>query len=203
MFKRILNYLLRNIRGGVFKVKVNSLVLLRGSWVSLSARVVIEANGRFGLGVNSKVMENALILIGKNCELLLGSNTSIDRGGEVTTANGARIVIGSGTGIGSYCNIRSDKSIIIGDNCYIAQFVTVADGGYEFRNRAFPIARSRYNTSEVIIGNNVWLGAGVIVLPGVIIGDGSVVGAGSVVVKDIPAYAVAVGNPAKVIAYRQ
>lgn len=51
----------------------------------------------------------------------------------------------------------------------------------------------------ITIGNNVWLGGGVIVCPGVTIGDDAVVGAGAVVVKDIPAGAVAVGNPAKVI----
>ncbi|XBH22260.1 sugar O-acetyltransferase [Jonesiaceae bacterium BS-20] len=51
----------------------------------------------------------------------------------------------------------------------------------------------------IVIGNNVWLGGGVIVCPGVTIGDNSVIGAGAVVTKDIPANVVAVGNPAKVI----
>ena len=53
--------------------------------------------------------------------------------------------------------------------------------------------------SHVHIGNNVWLGAGVIVMPGVTIGDNSVIGAGSVVTKDIPSNVVAVGNPCKPI----
>ena len=48
-------------------------------------------------------------------------------------------------------------------------------------------------------GKNCWLGAGVIVLPGITIGDGSVIGAGSVVTKDIPAGAIAVGNPCRVL----
>ncbi len=51
----------------------------------------------------------------------------------------------------------------------------------------------------VVIGNNVWLGAGVIILPGVTIGDNTIIGAGSVVTKDIPAGVVAVGNPCKVM----
>ena len=51
----------------------------------------------------------------------------------------------------------------------------------------------------VNIGNNVWIGAGAIILPGVSIGDNSVIGAGSVVTKDIPANVVAVGNPCKVL----
>lgn len=49
------------------------------------------------------------------------------------------------------------------------------------------------------IGNNVWLGGGVIVCPGVTIGDNSVIGAGSVVTKDVPANVVAAGNPCRVI----
>ncbi len=51
----------------------------------------------------------------------------------------------------------------------------------------------------ITIGNNVWLGGGVIVCPGVTIGDNTVVGAGSVVVKDLPPNVVAVGNPARVV----
>jgi maltose O-acetyltransferase len=51
----------------------------------------------------------------------------------------------------------------------------------------------------ITIGDNVWLGGGVIVLPGVSIGDDSVIGAGSVVTKDVPAGVVAVGSPARVV----
>lgn len=57
-------------------------------------------------------------------------------------------------------------------------------------------------TKPVIIKDFVWCGANVIILPGVTIGEGCVIGAGSVVTHDIPDYAVAAGNPAKVIKYR-
>ena len=65
-----------------------------------------------------------------------------------------------------------------------------------------PIRLQESNAQPVLIGNDVWIGAGAIVLKGVTIGDGAVVGAGSVVTKDIPAGAIAVGNPAKVVRYR-
>jgi acetyltransferase-like isoleucine patch superfamily enzyme len=54
----------------------------------------------------------------------------------------------------------------------------------------------------VTIGNDVWLGAAVIIMSGVTVGDGAVIGAGAVVTKDIPNYAIAVGNPARVLRYR-
>lgn len=55
---------------------------------------------------------------------------------------------------------------------------------------------------DIRIGNDVWIGRNVLVLPGVDIGDGVIVGAGSVVTKDVPAYAVVAGNPARVRRYR-
>ena len=53
--------------------------------------------------------------------------------------------------------------------------------------------------APITVGNNVWFGSNIVVLPGVNIGDGAVIGAGSVVTKNVPAYTVVVGNPAKVL----
>lgn len=62
------------------------------------------------------------------------------------------------------------------------------------------LRRAKYEAAKpIVIGNNVWLGGGVIVLPGITIGENTVVGAGAVVSRDLPANVVAVGNPARVI----
>ena len=75
--------------------------------------------------------------------------------------------------------------------------VTIATAGHpilpQLRREAY-----QYN-APVHIGENCWLGAGVIVLPGITIGDNTVIGAGSVVTKDLPANVVAVGNPCRVL----
>ena len=87
----------------------------------------------------------------------------------------------------------------IGNNVQIAPNVGLYTAGHpvhpDSRNSGYEYG------IDITIGNNVWLGGGVIVLPGVTIGDNAVIGAGAVVTKDIPANAIAAGNPAKVIRY--
>lgn len=93
--------------------------------------------------------------------------------------------------------ILDGAKVRIGDNAFIAPNVGIYTAGHPLdadrRNKGLEYAY------PVTIGNNVWIGAGVIILPGVTIGDNAVIGAGSVVTKDIPANTLAVGNPCRVI----
>lgn len=90
-----------------------------------------------------------------------------------------------------------DTDIYVGDSVLFGPNVVVAVAGHpvdpELRRKV-----AQFNLT-VHIGNNVWIGAGAIILPGITIGDNSVIGAGSVVTKDIPANVVAVGNPCRVL----
>ncbi len=87
--------------------------------------------------------------------------------------------------------------VTIGDNVQIAPNVLISTAGHPIH----PVSRnSGYEYGlPITIGDNVWLGGGVILLPGVTIGDNAVIGAGSVVTKDIPADVIAVGNPCRVL----
>ena len=89
-----------------------------------------------------------------------------------------------------------DTDIYIGDNVLIGPNVVLATANHPVRPDIRRKA-AQYNL-PIHIGNNVWLGAGVIVVPGVNIGDNTVVGAGSIVTKDLPADCVAFGNPCRV-----
>ena len=90
-----------------------------------------------------------------------------------------------------------DTHIYVGDNVMFGPHVTLATPGHpilpQLRKKGY-----QYNI-PIRIGDNCWLGAGVVVLPGVTIGENTVVGAGSVVTRDIPPNVVAVGNPCRVL----
>ncbi len=90
-----------------------------------------------------------------------------------------------------------DGNIYVGDAVMFGPNVTVATAGHPVEPHLR--ARGIQFNADVHIGNNVWIGAGAVILPGVTIGDNSVIGAGSVVTKDIPPDVVAVGNPCRVL----
>lgn len=94
-------------------------------------------------------------------------------------------------------------------NCSIGRFCSISWGGslngmnhliHSFST--FSFQRDNVDHPKCNIGNDVWIGGNVVTVNGVCIGDGAIIGAGSVVTKDIPAYAIAVGNPARVVKYR-
>lgn len=114
-------------------------------------------------------------------EITIGDNCSIHDYAHVTAIN--RISIGN--------NVRTGKNVLITDNAHGASDPTLLETA--------PNYRPLYSKGAVVIEDNVWIGAKSSIMPGVTIGRGAIIGAGSVVTKDIPPYALAAGNPAKVI----
>lgn len=110
---------------------------------------------------------------------------------------GYQIHIGARTFINYGAVLLDVATIIIGEDVQIGPNVQLLTPTHPLDPEA---RRAKLEAAEPItIGDNVWLGGGVIVLPGVTIGENTVVGAGAVVTKDLPANVVAVGNPARVI----
>lgn len=110
---------------------------------------------------------------------------------------GHHVHLGSNVYINSNASLVDDGHIYIGDHVMFGPNVTIITAGHPIE----PELRSRqiqYNR-DVRIGDNVWIGAGAIVLPGVHIGENTVIGAGSIVTRDIPDNVVAVGNPCRVL----
>lgn len=110
---------------------------------------------------------------------------------------GSQIHVGARTFVNFGLVALDVVSITIGEDVQIATNVQLLTATHPIDPEP---RRAKWESGRpIVIGNNVWLGGGVIVCPGVTIGDNTVVGAGSVVVKDLPADVVAVGNPARVI----
>ena len=124
---------------------------------------------------------------------------------------GNNIYFGNNCEVNMNCTFLDDNIIRIGDNALIAPNVQIytafhptnaidrfgipkEDGSFEF---------CKTQTAPVIIGNNVWIGGGAIILPGVTIGNNVVIGAGSVVTKNIPDNVIAAGSPCRVIRRNQ
>jgi maltose O-acetyltransferase len=110
---------------------------------------------------------------------------------------GENITIGARTFINFNLTALDVAAITIGEDCQIGPNVQLLTPLHPIDPE--PRRDKLEAAKPIVIGDNVWLGGGVIVCPGVSIGENSVIGAGSVVAKDIPANAVAVGNPARVI----
>lgn len=110
---------------------------------------------------------------------------------------GYRIFVGDNFFANFDCVFLDAGKIVFGDNCMVGPKSMIL----AITHPLDPVARSHGVgiPKDVIIGNNVWLGAGVTILPGVTLGDNVVVGAGSVVTKSFPADVVIAGNPARII----
>ena len=108
---------------------------------------------------------------------------------------------------------QPEDKVVIGKFCSLAKDITIFGGGEHITSRAtaFPFVLmfaespqlvDGQNKGTTIIGNDIWIGLGATIMSGVKIGNGAVIGAKAVVAKDIPDYAIAVGNPARIVRYR-
>ena len=117
--------------------------------------------------------------------------------------NGKDFQVGTEAALGY--NFKSmNRTVKIGNNLMMAEDVLFLGGGHKFDRLDIPMGHQPSEPKTPLeIGDDVWIGARVMILPGCRnIGKGVIVGAGSVVTKDIPDYAIVGGNPAKVLKYR-
>jgi acetyltransferase-like isoleucine patch superfamily enzyme len=135
-------------------------------------------------------------------KMIMGPGTCIAP--NLSLRNGARIVMGADCHIGERSYLWAGDSsgrIILGDHVSLAPEVFITASDYQFV-AGVPFRDQPKRERDVTIGNDVWLGARVVVTAGVRIGDGCIVGAGAVVTRDLPANSIAAGVPARVIGAR-
>lgn len=162
------------------------LNLARYAWATLWFRHVRRCVGRGSVvGPHTRLINCANIRFGEEC--LLQDMVYIRAGAE------GRVEAGDRVAINSFCRIFGHGSVQIGDDAQIGPGTLITTTDHDFR------ADLEASFHPVVIGKRAWIGANVTILPGVTIGDYAVVGAGSVVNKSIPARAIAVGVPVRVI----
>jgi acetyltransferase-like isoleucine patch superfamily enzyme len=181
--------------------------MIRLKMIHFIASVIVKRRNSISVGVGTKL--NWLRLIAASGGVFIIGEDGIINAKCNFDKSSALIVIGNRCYIGKSNLIASD-SITIGDDVIISWGVTIVDHNshaaeWEYRKR--DVFDWHRNTKDwtgvkqkpVIIGNKVWIGFNAIILKGVTIGEGAIVGAGSVVTKDVPAFTIVAGNPARVI----
>lgn len=116
--------------------------------------------------------------------------------------NGKNIEIGQYCYIGPFAYINGVGDVVIKSGTLVGPYVKILSGTHNFRSDISIPYDSVVLKGKVLIEENVWIGSGVTILPGVSIGEGSIVGAGTIITKDVEPYSIVVGNPARVIGYR-
>lgn len=177
--KRLLDWLIMNQRDARPRWYVRLLAPLyqhrgRGSKIYASVRMDTPPYRRFSLGRRSVVESFSCI------------NNAV-----------GDVIIGDHTRIGLHNTVIGP--VTIGSHVNLAQGVTVTALNHNYDNPEKYIDQQGITTQPIVIGDDVWIGAGAVILPGVSVGSHSVVAAGAVVTKDVPQRCVVAGVPAKII----
>ncbi|MCX2837910.1 CatB-related O-acetyltransferase [Salinimicrobium sp. MT39] len=179
----ISNYLFRLLRF------YNYRKLTRGSYIDNSAYLnQVNLKGKIWIGRSVRLVGGVYV----------SGNVEID---DYTSINGPNLDIISGI-----------NKVKIGKFCSIARNVSIQEFNHKFHSLSTYLIFKRFfndksqkdlsSKGDIIIGNDVWIGAHSVILSGVKIGNGAVIAANTVITKDVPNYAIVGGNPGKIIKYR-
>ena len=174
-----------NVKIGVGVKIVNPQYISLGDNVSIRDGVTLIARGEGGITIGNNVTLKDRVYL------------------DTERADTGYIRIGNNVYIGTGTTLFGHKGLEIGEHALLAQNITITPYSHKFEDPDNPIITQGGNCEKVILGRDCYLGMNVCVLYSADVGEGSVVGSGSVVVKPIPPFSVAVGNPAKVIRKRE
>ena len=170
----------------IYNPRLTHFMFGRGAAIQLNGNLEIGANS-FGNNKRSNLLridEGGTVVVDGGFKFMYGLDAIVFKGG--------KLVCGKGSFINSDCKLRCHKSILIGQDCKISHDFTVMDSDVHHLN-------GDNHTSEVVIGDHVWIGTRVTVLSGSKIGAGSVVAAGAVVRGEYPPNSLIGGVPAKIL----
>jgi maltose O-acetyltransferase len=128
----------------------------------------------------------------------MGRNVNIENG--AFFSSGREIEIGDNSGLGQDCRVTGP--LIIGNDVMMGPDVMIFTQNHGFDRLDIPMSKQTGEKRAVVIKDDVWIAARVIILPGITVNRGAILAAGAVVTKDVPEYAIVGGNPAKVLKFR-
>jgi acetyltransferase-like isoleucine patch superfamily enzyme len=174
-----------------------------GRNVVFGQHVVLRHPHKIHIGSNVVIDDNCLIDAkgDSNRGIRIGDGVFIGRNTILSCKNGD-IELADGANVGFNCEIFSASRVTIGKRVLMAAYSYVIGGDHDFADPAASVLDQPRSSAGVTIGDGVWMGAGAKILDGVAVGEGAVIGAGAVVRDAVPASAIAVGIPARVIGHR-
>jgi acetyltransferase-like isoleucine patch superfamily enzyme len=205
MIYEMLTFWLKNLPGmlGFFlrQKLYRFLFNKQGKGVAIATGVSLRQPRKISVGDGCVIDELASFSVrgSSNARIELGNNVFIGRD-TILSARDGLIQIHNCSTIGSHCRIGNAKGELqIGKYVLVGAYCYVGAGNHPTDRKDIPMAlQGSKSHGKVFIGDDVWIGAHTIVTDGVKIGEGSIIGAGSFVNKNIPAYSIAFGFPAKV-----
>lgn len=160
------------------------------------------ARRELGQTGDSLLVEAGVTILGGN-RIKLGRSVRLMAHAYLWATERGTIEIGDRTYVGSHTWMVANQAVRIGADVLIAPFCYLQDTDHGFADPAMAIAKQASLSAPIVIEDDVWLGAHVVVTRGVHIGRGAVVGAGSVVTRDVAPFTIVAGAPARVIGHRR
>lgn len=179
----------------------NSLLHFRGRSVRVYSQSQLSVGARCAFGDHVLIEANSINGIRIGDGVTLGRFAHV-AGSGIIAKPGEGVRIGDRTAIGANNIIWGQGGVTIGSDCLLGPNVVLVSENHNFGSSAHLIREQGETRAEITIGDNCWLGSGVVVVAGVNIGSGCVIGAGSVVTRSIPGNTVAVGAPARAVRTR-
>jgi acetyltransferase-like isoleucine patch superfamily enzyme len=200
--------MLAQARAGAFGLALRKMLYpgLLGSCgrnVVFGQNVVLRHPHKIHIGSNVVIDDNCLLdAKGRsNRGIRIDDGVFVGRNSILSCKDGD-IELAAGANIGFNCEVFSASRVRIGRSVLMAAYTYVIGGDHDFSDPAVAVLAQPRTSAGVEVGDGVWMGAGAKVLDGVRIGDHAVIGAGAVVREDVPAAAIVVGIPARVVGSR-
>jgi acetyltransferase-like isoleucine patch superfamily enzyme len=180
VLRRVVREIARRLLFAWAKVRSPGLAGARGVWIDRSARIGSTRAAPVRLGPDTMISVGALL-----------------------HSFGGSITIGARGLVGAYSVVYGHGGLVIGDNVLIAHHVTIIPANHRVHDLARPINVQGDEVEPITIESDVWIGANAVILAGVTVGTGAVVAAGAVVDKDVAPFTVVGGVPARAIGDRR